>query len=55
MDGIRRLDQSEVRNLCIVIRCSKPFKWRFRVAMGLMKIAGRIGGFKSITVKKSST
>jgi hypothetical protein len=47
---ILRIGQEAVSNLVIVVRCRKLFKLRFRLAMCLMRIAGRIGGFKSVKV-----
>ena len=47
---IIRIGQEAVSNLVIVVSCRKSFKLRFRLAMSMMRIAGRIGGFKSVKV-----
>jgi hypothetical protein len=47
---ILRIGQEAVSKLVIVVKCGKIFKFRFRLAMCLMRIAGRIGGFKSVKV-----
>jgi hypothetical protein len=47
---ILRLRQEAMSELVIVVYCHKLFKLRFRLAMCLMRIAGRIGGFKSVKV-----
>lgn len=47
---IIRLEQGAMSDLVIVVRCSKLFRLRFQLAMCLMRIAGRIGGFKSVKV-----
>ncbi len=47
---ILRIGQEAVSNLVIVVTCRKSFKLRFRLAMYLMRVAGRIGGFKSVKV-----
>jgi hypothetical protein len=47
---ILRIGQEAVSNLVIVVKCRKSFKLRFRLAMSLMRVAGRIGGFKSVKV-----
>ena len=47
---ILRIGQDAVSSLVIVVKCRKMFKLRFRLAMCLMRIAGRIGGFKSVKV-----
>lgn len=43
-----RLEGSAMRNITVVVRCSGVFKIRLRLAMWLMRLAGRIGGFKQI-------
>jgi hypothetical protein len=47
---ILRIGQDTVSQLVIVVKCRKMFKLRFRLAICLMRIAGRIGGFKSVKV-----
>ncbi len=47
---ILRIGQEAVSNLVIVVKCRKLFKFRFQLAKCLMRIAGRIGGFKSVKV-----
>ncbi len=50
---ILRIGQEAVSDLLIVVRCGKNYKIRFRIAMCLMHIAGRIGGFKSVKVTRA--
>lgn len=45
---IVRLRPSEMSQITIVIRCGKIFKVRFLTALWLMRVAGRIAGFKSV-------
>jgi hypothetical protein len=49
---ILRIGQKAVSDLVIVVRCRKLFKLRFQLAMCLMRIAGKIGGFKSVKVTR---
>jgi hypothetical protein len=49
---ILRMGQEAVSDLVIVVRCRKSFKLRFRLAVCLMRVAGRIGGFKSVKVTR---
>jgi hypothetical protein len=49
---ILRIGQECMSNFVIVVKCDKFFKIRFRLAMCLMRIAGRIGGFKSVKVTR---
>jgi hypothetical protein len=45
---IVRLRPSQMSQITIVIRCGKLFKLRFLIALWMMRVAGRIGGFKSV-------
>lgn len=47
---ILRIEQNSVRDLVLVIRCGKAYKVRFKIAMAIMKIAAKIGGFRFVTV-----
>ena len=47
---IIRIGEEAVSDLVIVVKCRKTFKLRFRLAMSLMRIAGRLGGFKAVKV-----
>jgi hypothetical protein len=49
---ILRIGQEYMSKFVIVVKCDKIFKFRFRLAMCLMRIAGRIGGFKSVKVTR---
>jgi hypothetical protein len=49
---ILRIGQEAVSDLVIVVRCRKLFKLRFLLALCLMRIAGRLGGFKSVKVTR---
>ena len=49
---ILRIGQGAVSDLVIVVRCRRLFKLRFRLAMCMMRIAGRLGGFKSVKVTR---
>lgn len=52
---ILRIGQEVVSDLLIVVKCGKIYKIRFRVAMALMRLAGRIGGFKSVKVVRDKS
>jgi hypothetical protein len=43
-----RLDSTQMAQLTIVVRCGKVRKLRLRLAMALMRIAGRLGGFGQV-------
>jgi hypothetical protein len=43
-----RLRPSQMSQITIVIRCGKLFKLRFLTALWMMRVAGRVGGFKSV-------
>jgi hypothetical protein len=43
-----RLDSTQMARLTIVVRCGKVHKLRLRLAMALMRIAGRLGGFERV-------
>jgi hypothetical protein len=49
-DDIRlvRLEYRQMAQVTIVVRVGFVAKWRLRAAMALMRIAGRIGGFKNV-------
>ena len=49
---IIRLESHQVSDLVIVVRCGKAFKLRFRLAMWLMRLAGKIGGFRGVKVAR---
>ena len=38
----------------IVVRCGKVRKLRLRLAMALMRIAGRLGGFKQVKLVRET-
>jgi hypothetical protein len=40
--------------ITIVVRCGKVYKFRFRLAMALMRIAGRLGGFKQVKLVRET-
>jgi hypothetical protein len=40
--------------LTIVVRCGKIQKFRLRLAMALMRIAGRLGGFKQVKLVREA-
>jgi hypothetical protein len=45
---IIRLDPSQMAQLTIIIRCGGVRKFRLRLAMALMRVAGRLGGFRQV-------
>jgi len=49
-DDIRivRMDPRQMAQLTIVVRCGGVRRLRLRLAMALMRIAGRLGGFKQV-------
>ena len=53
-DDIRlvRLQECDMARITLVVRCSRAYKFRFRLAMALMRLAARIGGFHSVHLAK---
>jgi hypothetical protein len=49
---IVRLRPSQMSQITIVIRCGKIFKLRFLTALWLMRVAGRLAGFKSVKLTR---
>jgi hypothetical protein len=49
-----RLDPRQMAQLTIVVRCGGVRKLRLRLAMALMRIAGRLGGFKQVKLVRES-
>jgi len=49
-----RLDPSQMAQLTIVVHCGKVRKLRLRLAMALMRIAGRLGGFKQVKLLRET-
>jgi hypothetical protein len=49
-----RLDPRQMAQLTIVVRCGKVRKLRLRLAMALMRIAGRFGGFKQVKLVRET-
>ena len=49
-----RLDPSQMAQVTIVVRCGKVRKLRLRLAMALMRIAGRLGGFKQVKLVRET-
>ena len=49
-DDIRivRMDPRQMAQLTIVVRCGGVRRLRLCLAMALMRIAGRLGGFKQV-------
>jgi hypothetical protein len=51
---IIRLDSTQLAQLTIVVRCGRVRKLRLRLAMALMRIAGRLGGFKQVKLVRET-
>jgi hypothetical protein len=49
-----RLDPRQMAQLTIVVRCGKVRKLRLRLAMALMRVAGRLGGFKQVKLVRET-
>jgi hypothetical protein len=49
-----RLDPRQMAQLTIVVRCGKVSKLRLRLAMALMRVAGRLGGFKQVKLVRET-
>jgi hypothetical protein len=49
-DDIRlvRLDPNQKSRVTIIVRCGKIREFRLRASLALMRIAGRLGGFKQV-------
>lgn len=55
-DDIRivRMDPTQMAQLTIVVRCGGIRRLRLRLAMALMRIAGRLGGFKQVKLVRET-
>jgi hypothetical protein len=55
-DDIRlvRLEPRQMAQITIVVRCGGIRKLRLRLAMALMRIAGRLGGFKQVKLVRET-
>lgn len=55
-DDIRivRMDPRQMAQLTIVVRCGGIRRLRLRLAMALMRIAGRLGGFKQVKLVRET-
>jgi hypothetical protein len=49
-----RLEPRQMAQVTIVVRCGKVRKLRLRLAMALMRIAGRLGGFKQVKLVRET-
>ena len=49
-----RLDPRQMAQITIVVRCGGIRKLRLRLAMALMRIAGRLGGFKQVKLVRET-
>lgn len=56
-DDVRivHLEPHQMASVTIVVRCSGARKMRLRLAMALMRLAGRIGGFKAVKMVREKT
>lgn len=43
-----RLEPRQMAQITIVVRCGRVRRIRLRIAMSLMWLAGRLGGFKAV-------
>jgi hypothetical protein len=55
-DDIRlvRLEPRQMAQITIVVRCGGTRKLRLSLAMALMRIAGRLGGFKQVKLVRET-
>jgi hypothetical protein len=55
-DDIRivRMDPRQMAQLTIVVRCGGIRRLRLRLAMAMMRIAGRLGGFKQVKLVRET-
>lgn len=55
-DDIRivRLEPRHMAQITIVVHCGGIRKLRLRLAMALMRIAGRLGGFKQVKLVREA-
>lgn len=47
-----RLDAASMAEVTIVVRCGAVRRARVRLAMALMRLAARIGGFKAVRLER---
>jgi hypothetical protein len=55
-DDIRlvRLEPRQMAQITIVVRCGGIRRLRLRLALSLMRIAGRLGGFKQVKLVRET-
>jgi hypothetical protein len=55
-DDIRliRLEPRQMAQVTIIVRCGRVRKLRLRLAMALMRIAGRLGGFRQVKLVRET-
>jgi hypothetical protein len=55
-DDIRivRLEPRQMAQITIVVRCGGIRRLRLRLALALMRIAGRLGGFKQVKLVRET-
>lgn len=55
-DDIRlvRLEARQMAQVTIIVRCGKVRKLRLRLAMALMRVAGRLGGFQQVKLVRET-
>lgn len=49
-----RLSPAQMAQITIIVRCGKVRKLRLRLAMALMRLAGRIGGFRQVKLARET-
>ncbi len=49
-----RLSAAQMAQITIIVRCGKVRKLRLRLAMALMRLAGRIGGFRQVKLARET-
>jgi hypothetical protein len=48
------LRPAQMAQITIIVRCGKVRKYRLRLAMALMRLAGRIGGFRQVKLARET-
>lgn len=51
---IVHMEPHQMAQVTIVVRCRGVRKWRLLAAMALMRLAGRLGGFRSVKLVRDA-
>jgi hypothetical protein len=49
-----RITMADLHDTTVVVRCGRVARWRLLAALALMKLAGKLGGFRTIKLVRES-